>query len=60
MQLGRKHLRGIGAPYRVPSERWRRRGGRGRGVSQGRQWDVASRFAASRAVLPVKFGRQPM
>lgn len=60
MQLGRKHLCGVGAPYRVTSERWRRGGGRGWCVSQGGQWDVAGRFAASRAVLAVKFGRQAM
>lgn len=58
MQLGRKHLRCVGAPYCVTSERWWRGGGRGRGVGQGGQWDVAGRFAASRAVLAVKFGRQ--
>lgn len=58
MQLGRKHLCGVGAPYRVASERWRRGGGRGGGVSQGGQGDVAGRFAARRAVLAVKFGRQ--
>lgn len=58
MQLGRKHLCGVGAPNRVASERWRRGGGRGGGVSQGGQRDVAGRFTACRAVLAVKFGRE--
>lgn len=58
MQLDRKHLCGVGAPYRVARERWRRGCGRGGGVSQGGQRDVACRFAACRAVLAVKFGRQ--
>lgn len=58
MQLGGKHLCGVGAPHRVASERRRRGRGRGGGVSQGGQRDVAGRFAARRAVLAVKFGRQ--
>lgn len=58
MQLGRKHLCGVGAPHRVTSERWRRGGGRGGGVSQGGQRDVAGRFAARGAVLAVEFRRQ--
>lgn len=58
MQLGRKHLCGVGAPDYVASERGRRGGGRGGSVSQGGQRDVASRFATCRAVLTVKFGRQ--
>lgn len=58
MQLGGKYLRGVGATNCVARERWRRGGGRGGGVSQGGQRDVAGRFAARRAVLAVEFGRQ--
>lgn len=60
MQLGGKHLCGIGAPYSVATERRGRGGGWGGGVSQGGQRDVAGRFAARRAVLAVKFGGQAM
>lgn len=60
MQLRWKDLSSVGAPNRVTTERWRRGGGWGRGVGQGRQRDVACRFAASRAVLAVKFGREAM
>lgn len=58
MQLGGKHLCGVGAPDCVAAQRWRGGGGRGGGVSEGGQRDVAGRFAASRAVLAVKFRRQ--
>lgn len=58
MQLGGKHLCGVGAPDCVTGERWRRGGGGGGSVSQRGQGDVAGRLAACRAVLTVQFRRQ--
>lgn len=60
MQLGGKHLCGVGASYRVASERRRRGCSWGGSVSQRGQRNVAGRFAACRAVLAMKFGRQAM
>lgn len=58
MQLGGKHLGGVGAPDSVAGERRGGGSGRGRGVSQRGQRDVAGRLAARGAVLAVKLGGQ--
>lgn len=58
MQLGGEDLCGVGAPHCVTSEGGGRGGRRGGCVSQGRQGDVAGRFAACRSVLTVQFRGQ--
>lgn len=58
MELGREGLGGVRATDSVSSDgRWGRQS-RGRGVGQRRQRNVPNRFAASRTVLPVEFGRE--
>lgn len=56
MQFGGEGLGSVGAAHSVSGQRRRGRGGRGRGVSQRGQGDIAGRFAAGGAVLAVEFG----
>lgn len=58
MELGREGLGGVGAADSVSSDGRRGRRSRGRRVGQRRQRNVPGRFAASRTVLPVEFGRE--